>query len=69
MVFQLVPKKTFSIIKIWLKNHDNNESSKFNEINKFTFQTALNFFHLYKNFDFRDCVVNFLYFFITTWRL
>ena len=35
------PKKTFSIIKIWLKNHDNNESSKFNEINKFTFLDAI----------------------------
>tara|TARA_B110000483_G_C17997132_1_gene465833 strand:- start:49 stop:540 length:492 start_codon:yes stop_codon:yes gene_type:complete len=35
------PKKTFSIIKIWLKNNDNNESIKFNEIIKFNFQDAI----------------------------
>jgi hypothetical protein len=35
------PKKTFSIIKIWLKNNENNESSKFNEILKFNFQDAI----------------------------
>ena len=35
------PKKTFSIIKIWLKNNENNEASKFNEISKFNFQDAI----------------------------
>jgi hypothetical protein len=35
------PKKTFSIIKIWLKDNINNESSKYNEINKFSFQDAI----------------------------
>jgi hypothetical protein len=35
------PKKTFSIIKIWLKNNENNEATKFNEIVKFNFQDAI----------------------------
>ena len=35
------PKKTFSIIKIWLKNNENNEATKFNEIIKFNFQDAI----------------------------
>ena len=35
------PKKTFSIIKIWLKNNENNEANKFNEIVKFNFQDAI----------------------------
>ena len=35
------PKKTFSIIKIWLKNNENNEASKFHEISKFNFQDAI----------------------------
>ena len=35
------PKKTFSIIKIWLKNNENNEATKFNEIQKFNFQDAI----------------------------
>lgn len=35
------PKKTFSIIKIWLKNNNNNEACKFNEIKKFSFLDAI----------------------------
>jgi hypothetical protein len=35
------PKKTFSIIKIWLKNNENNESSKYNNIIKFNFDDAI----------------------------
>ena len=34
-------KKTFSIIKIWLKDNDNNESVKFNEIKKLSFLDAI----------------------------
>tara|TARA_B100000795_G_C22786522_1_gene434873 strand:- start:1673 stop:2161 length:489 start_codon:yes stop_codon:yes gene_type:complete len=35
------PKKTFSIIKIWLKNNDNNHPSNFQEIKKFSFLDAI----------------------------
>tara|TARA_B110001469_G_C9629315_1_gene314566 strand:+ start:1655 stop:2146 length:492 start_codon:yes stop_codon:yes gene_type:complete len=35
------PKKTFSIIKIWLKDNNNNDSSKFQEIRKFSFLDAI----------------------------
>jgi|UniRef100_A0A6C0JC30 hypothetical protein len=35
------PKKTFSIIKIWLKNNDNNEANKFHNINKFNFTESI----------------------------